>query len=235
MIGHGIGMSLPSAMPIDEPMLDEVAASHGVFGYRWYSEHLSMFLTPDGAIPNAQAGMGLPVVLDDETFEIVATKLRQLQAALGVPIALENGTIFSEIPDPDMTEPQFFNRLHAETGCGMVLDLHNLYANTRNLGWSADDYLSALDPSAIVEIHLAGGDMLRSHYTDSHSRRTPEAVLEWLRDWGPRFPRLAALTFEYHESYHLKIGMHGVIEELEQMHGVADAIAAVRLALAEPA
>lgn len=229
VIGHGIGLSLPSAMPLDEALLDEVAASHGLFGYRWYSEHLSMFLTPDSAIPNAQAGMGLPVVLDEETFGIVAAKVRQLQDRLGVPIALENGTIFSEIPDPDMSEPMFLNRLYDETGCGMVLDLHNLYANTRNLGWRAEDYLAALNPEMIVEIHLAGGDMLRSHYTDSHSRRTPETVLEWLDHWGPRFSRLAALTFEYHESYHARIGLDGVIAELEAMHGAADAIAATRL------
>lgn len=228
VIGHGIGLSLPSAMPLDDELLGEVAASHNLFGYRWYSEHLSMFLTPDRAVPNAQAGMGLPVVLDESSFEIVAAKIRRLQAVLGVPIALENGTIFSEIPDPDMTEPEFFNRLHAETGCGMVLDLHNLYANTRNLDWRADAYLAAIDPGIVIEIHLAGGDMLRSHYTDSHSRRTPDAVWAWLAEWGPRFSNLAALTFEYHESYHKRIGLDGVIEELQAMHEVADRIAAAR-------
>ena len=99
--------------------------------------------------------------------------MRQLGAALGVPILLENSTIFSAIPEPDMSEPAFFNRLHAKTGCGMLLDLHNLYANTLNLGISADEYLAELDPEIVVEIHLAGGDWLKGHYTDSHSRRTP--------------------------------------------------------------
>jgi uncharacterized protein len=232
--GHGIGLSLPSAMPIDEALLDEVVTSHHCLDYRWYSEHLSMFLTPEGSVPDAQAGMGLPMVHDDETLGIVGHKVRQLQDALGVPILLENATIFSAIPDPDMTEPEFMNQLHAQTGCGMLLDLHNLYANTLNLGWTADDYLRALNPEIVVEIHLAGGDWLRSHYTDSHSRRTPDPIWAWLRDWGPRFTNLAAITFEYHESYHKRIGLDGVIAELEAMQACAADIGIARAAMLEP-
>lgn len=231
VIGHGIGLSLPSAMPIDLALLDEVAASHRHFGYRWYSEHLSMFLAPGGTVPNAQAGMGLPVVHDDETLDIVAGKLAQMRDALGVELALENGTIFSAIPDPDLTEPEFMNRLHARTGCKMLLDLHNLYANTLNLGWSADAYLGALNREIVLEIHLAGGDRLKGHHTDSHSQRTPAPVWEWLATWGPRFPNLAAITFEYHESYHHRIGLDGVVAELEAMHAAADAIVAAREAV----
>jgi uncharacterized protein len=228
VIGHGIGLSLPSAMPIDHALLDEVAASHRHFGYRWYSEHLSMFLAPGGTVPNAQAGMGLPVVHDAETLDIVADKIVLMQDALGVPLALENGTIFSAVPDPDMSEPEFMNRLHARTGCKMLLDLHNLYANTLNLGWSVDEYLDALDPEIVIEVHLAGGDELKGHHTDSHSRRAPEPVWDWLAKWGPRFHNLGAITFEYHESYHRRIGLDGVIAELETMHEAADAITASR-------
>jgi uncharacterized protein len=234
-IGHGIGLSLPSAMPLDEALLEEVVASHRCFDYRWYSEHLSMFLTPEGSVPDAQAGMGLPMVHDVQSLEIVGAKVRRLQQALGVPILLENGTIFSAIPNPDMSEPEFMNRLNAATGCGMLLDLHNLYANTLNLGWTAADYLGALAPEIVVEVHIAGGDWLLSHYTDSHSRQTPEAVWEWLSEWGPRFPNLAAITFEYHESYHKRIGLAGVIAELEAMHECAAKIALTRPASLVPA
>jgi uncharacterized protein (UPF0276 family) len=228
-VGHGIGLSLPSAMPLDEELLAEVVASHEHLGYEWYSEHLSMFLVPHGSVPNAQAGMGLPVVLDDETLALIAGKVRQLGAALAVPILLENSTIFSAIPDPDMTEPAFFNALHAETGCGMLLDLHNLYANTLNLGMSAEDYLAEIDPGIVVEIHLAGGDRLLSHYTDSHSRRTPATVWDWAHEWAPRFPNLAAITFEYHESYHARLGLDGIADEIELMHTLADHVAAGRV------
>jgi len=230
VIGHGIGLSLPSAMPLDEGLLDEVVATHRDLRYEWYSEHLSMFLVPGRSVPNAQAGMGLPVVLDEETLELVGDKVRRLGEALAVPILLENSTIFSSIPEPDMSEPAFFNRLHAATGCGMLLDLHNLYANTLNLRISAEDYLSEINPEIVREIHLAGGDWLKGHYTDSHSRQTPSPVWEWAHEWAPRFPNLAAITFEYHESYHKRIGLAGLAEEIELMHDLAGRVASRRMA-----
>jgi uncharacterized protein (UPF0276 family) len=228
VIGHGIGLSLPSAMPLDEGLLDEIVCTHGDLNYRWYSEHLSMFLTPGRSVPNAQAGMGLPVVLDEETLELVGGKVRRLGEALGVPILMENPAIFSAIPEPDMSEPAFFNRLHAKTGCGMLLDLHNLYANTLNLGISAEDYLAEIDPQIVVEIHLAGGDPLKGHHTDSHSRPTPAPVWEWAHAWAPRFPNLEAITFEYHESYHKRLGLEGIGLELKLMHDLASRVAEAR-------
>jgi uncharacterized protein len=228
VIGHGIGLSLPSAMPLDEALLDEVVDSHRDLSYQWYSEHLSMFLVPNRSVPNAQAGLGLPVVLDEEMLALVGGKVKQLGDAVGTRILLENPTVFSAIPEPEMTEPEFFNRLHAETGCGMLLDLHNLYANTINLGVSADEYLSALDPEIVVEIHLAGGDVLKGFHTDSHSRPTPDSVWTWAHEWAPRFPNLAAITFEYHESYHKRLGLEGVARELDLMHELASKVARAR-------
>jgi uncharacterized protein len=228
VIGHGIGLSLPSAMPLDEALLDEVVDSHRDLSYQWYSEHLSMFLVPNRSVPNAQAGLGLPVVLDEEMLALVGGKVKQLGDAVGTRILLENPTVFSAIPEPEMTEPEFFNRLHAETGCGMLLDLHNLYANTINLGVSADEYLSALDPEIVVEIHLAGGDVLKGFHTDSHSRPTPDSVWTWAHEWAPRFPNLAAITFEYHESYHKRLGLEGVARELDLMHELASKVASAR-------
>ena len=229
VIGHGIGLSLPSAMPLDEGLLDQVAASHRDLGYQWYSEHLSMFLAPHRSVPNAQAGMGLPVVFDQESLDIVSTKVGQLSAALdGAQILLENGAIFSAIPDADMTEPAFFNALHASTGCGMLLDLHNLYTKTLNIGIDAEAYLAQINPEIVVEIHLAGGDWLKSHYTDSHSRPTPAKVWDWAKAWAPRFPNLAAITYEYHESYHKRLGLVGIGQELELMHDLADQVGQTR-------
>jgi uncharacterized protein (UPF0276 family) len=111
VIGHGIGLSLPSAMPLDEALLDEVVASHRMLNYRWYSEHLSMFLVPNRSIPNAQAGMGLPVVLDAETLGLVGDKVTCLAEALGTAVLLENSTIFSAVPEQDMSEPRSVPRV----------------------------------------------------------------------------------------------------------------------------
>ncbi len=103
-----------------------------------------------------------------------------------------------------------------------MLDLHNLYANTINLGISAHAYLQQLNPELVYEIHLAGGDRLHGFHTDSHSQLTPMKVWEWAYEWMPRFKNLRAITFEYHESYHYRFGINGISEELDRMHALAE-------------
>ncbi len=58
--GHGIGLSLPSAMPLDEGLLDQIASFAKDFNLTWYSEHMSVFITPHGRVPNAQRASGCP-------------------------------------------------------------------------------------------------------------------------------------------------------------------------------
>lgn len=146
LAGHGLGLSLPSAMPLDEAMLEAaVGVSREMGGFDWYSEHLNLFVTPKGAVPNAQAGLGLPVVYDEESFEIVAAKLERLRAALGCRVLLENGSFFTPVPDLDIEEPEFLNRLHEEGLAGTLLDLHNLVVSARHGGADPRRYLEALD------------------------------------------------------------------------------------------
>jgi uncharacterized protein (UPF0276 family) len=223
--GHGIGLSLPSAIPIDLAMVEEVAQLGHDLNFHWFSEHLSMFLVAHGSVPNAQAGLGLPVAYDEESFEIVSHKLAILKEALGCRLLMENGAIFTPVPDTEMSEPQFLNRLHAEVDCGTLLDLHNLYVGERNGVQSPRDYLEQLDPACVEEIHVAGGDELAGFYTDSHSGLTPPEVWELAYAFGPRFTNLRAIVFEFHESYFGKLGLQGIAGELERMHMLADSLA----------
>ena len=220
--GHGIGMSLPSAIPLDEEFVEAVAnMSADLGGFQWYSEHLSVFITPNGSVPNAQAGLGLPVLYDQETFEIVTSKLQRVRAVLGCPLLLENGSFFTPVPDMDMSEPEFLNRLHAEGHCDTLLDLHNLYVCWKNGGPSISEYIEELDNDAVVEIHLGGGDDFAGFYMDSHSSLTPEEVWCCAFEYAPRFRRLRAITFEFQETYYDRLGAPALVGELERMHLLA--------------
>jgi uncharacterized protein len=104
------------------------------------------------------------------------------------------------------------------------LDLHNLYVNQRNGAPPAREYLESIDPDAVQELHLAGGDELAGFYTDSHSQLTPNEVWVWAQEYGPRFSKLRALVFEFHESYFARLGIKGIAEELLRMHELAEAL-----------
>jgi uncharacterized protein len=222
LAGHGLGLSLPSAMPLDEPFVEAIAAvSADLGGFQWFSEHLSVFITPKGSVPNAQAGLGLPVVYNEETFEIVSAKLRRVQEALGCRLLLENGSFFTPVPDMEMSEPAFLNRLYAEGHCGTLLDLHNLYVGWRNGGQSPEAYFDELDPNAVEEIHIAGGDEFAGFYMDSHSGAPPPEVWHYAFEYAPRFRRLRAITFEFQETYYEQLGYDGIVSSLSRMHELA--------------
>lgn len=222
--GHGLGLSLPSDLPVDQAMLDTVARLHRRLGFAWYSEHLSVFLTPRGSVPGAQAGLGLPVTCGREMLDLLAPKLALLREAVGgVPLALENAANFAEVPFAEESEPAFLTRLHCGRHCDTLLDLHNLYVTERNGGTPAEAWLDALDPAAVTEIHLAGGDEMGGFYSDSHCGPTPEPVWALAQRWAPRLPNLRAIIFEFHETWFPEMGASGVIAELERMHALAEA------------
>jgi uncharacterized protein len=228
LAGHGLGLSLPSAMPLDDAMVAAVAdVSRDLGDFAWYSEHLNLFITPKGGVPNAQAGLGLPVIYDEETFLLMAAKLRTLRAAVGCRLLLENGSFFTPVPDLDVSEPEFLNRLHREGLSGILLDLHNLLVNVRNGGADPYAYLDALDLDAVEEVHLAGGDDAEGFYMDSHSTVTPDYVWELAYAYLPRCRNLRAITFEYQESYFEDLGLPALTAELEKMHALADACVGV--------
>jgi uncharacterized protein (UPF0276 family) len=223
LAGHGLGLSLPSAMPLDKEMVAAVARmSRDLGGFAWYSEHLNLFITPKSSVPNAQAGLGLPVVYDEEAFSLIAAKLRHLVGSLGCRVLLENGSFFTPVPDLDLSEPEFLNRLYHEDLCGTLLDLHNLLVNARNGGADPIVYLESLDLDAVEEVHLAGGDDGGGFYMDSHSTLTPEFVWELAYAYLPRCRNLRAITFEYQESYFDELGLPALGAELERMHRLAD-------------
>jgi uncharacterized protein (UPF0276 family) len=222
--GHGIGMSLPSAMPLDEDLLAAVGRMSRDLGpFEWFSEHLSVFIAPRGTVPNAQAGLGLPVAYDEESYRIVSTKLARLREVLGCPLALETGAFFTPMPDCDLSEPQFLNRLHDEDFCETLLDLHNIYVGWRNGGPLPTDYVAELDSDAVIEIHLAGGDEFAGFYMDSHCDVTPPDVWDLAYQVVPGFENLRAITFEFQETYADQIGMPELEQELVRMHALASA------------
>jgi uncharacterized protein (UPF0276 family) len=222
--GHGIGLSLPSDMPLDEELLDVVDDLAMTIGFAWYSEHLSSFATMRGAVPNAQAGLGLPVPYDDDVLTMLAAKVERVQDRLGMRLLLENPAVFTPVPGCDYREPEFLNKLARRTGCGVLLDLHNLYANERNNHADCDDYLDLLDLGNVVEVHVAGGTELFGVYTDSHAALTPPRVWELAHDYLPAMPALQSVIVEFHESSVEHIGVPSIVEELERMHEIVDGV-----------
>jgi uncharacterized protein (UPF0276 family) len=194
-------------------------------GFAWLAEHLNVLIPPRGPEAHSEGGMALPVSYDIESLSLLSHKLQRLRQRTGLRLLLENPALLTPLEEMEMDEPTFLNTLHRHGHCGVLLDLHNLLVTARNGGMPVERYLATLNPDAVEEVHLAGGEELFGTYTDSHSQLTPEAVWSMARSFLPCCPNLRAITFEYNETYFQFIGCQGVRGELERMHHLAQSCA----------
>ncbi len=98
----------------------------------------------------------LPLPCNEETLRHVATRVRQVQDTLGTQLVLENVSSYLRFAGDTLGEAEFLSALVADTGCGLLLDINNVYVNAHNHGIDALAYLDALPAHAIKQIHLAG-------------------------------------------------------------------------------
>lgn len=148
---HGVGLSLGSARGIDTGHLLRLVETCRRFDPAMVSEHLS-WSVGDGIYLNDL----LPIPYDDEALALVAQNILRTQDALGRPILIENLSAYVGYARSSMTEPEFLGEIVKRTGCGLLLDINNVYVSSCNLGFDAHAYVAALPSAAIAEIHLAG-------------------------------------------------------------------------------
>lgn len=215
LVAHGVGLSIASAIDLDVEYLEQLAAWRERYGFAWLSEHLAAVRVSATGAVDTHAGLALPLPWDEELLAVLVRRLRIAEDILGIPLLLENGVVHTPVPDTDMTETGFLNRLTAQSGCGLLLDLHNLHVNSVNLGIDAYAFLDRLDLSCAREIHVAGGSVLAGAYLDSHAGPCPEQVWRLLEHAVCRCENLRGITFEFHESYFPRLELDGLAGQLD--------------------
>jgi Protein of unknown function (DUF692) len=108
----------------------------------------------------------MPVPKTEAVAEQIIAKVRTLQTRISVPFLLENISYMFEWPDSDMSDADFLNLICRETDAGLLLDLENLYLNSRNHGFDPHKFIDALPRGLVQEIHLAGGITVRENFLD---------------------------------------------------------------------
>jgi uncharacterized protein (UPF0276 family) len=189
---HGVGLSLGSADPLDTQHLKRVRRAVNRFEPALVSEHLSW-----SSVGGRFANDLLPLPYTDEALRHVISRIAQVQDFLGRRILIENVSSYLQFECSRMPEWEFLSAVAAESGCGILLDLNNIYVAARNLGFDAQRYLDAIDPRAVQEIHLAGHSSVgfegQELLIDTHGAPVCDAVWNLYRAALRRFGDVPAL------------------------------------------
>ena len=148
---HGVGMSLGSAEGICKNHLKKFKDVVERYSPWLISEHLAW--SKEGGFYLNDL---LPLPLNKESLSVVSDNIKTMQDCLGRKILIENPSAYMAFNATEMREPEFLTELAETTGCGLLLDVNNVFVSGKNMGWAIEEYLKDIPSSHIGEIHLAG-------------------------------------------------------------------------------
>lgn len=213
---HGVGLSIGSADGLDAQHLHRVAQLVERFQPESFSEHLA-WSTHDNRFYSDL----LPVPYNRQTEDLVCAHIDQVQARMGRQMLLENPANYLTLQDTVDTESEFIGNVIRRTGCGLLLDVNNVYVSAQNCGYDALSYIKSLPLESVGEIHLAGHsidntDQADPILIDAHDREVCDAV--WalyaelialigarptLIEWDTNVPGWTVLTNEMRQADHI--------------------------------
>lgn len=150
---HGVGMSIGSEAGLDPTHLAEVKHLVDWLNPAVFSEHLA-WSTHDGAFFNDL----LPLPYTKTTLNRVVSHIDHIQDTLGRPMMLENPSSYLAFAESTYDEPDFLAEIARRTGCGLLLDVNNVFVSATNLNLDAHAYIDAFALDKVGEIHLGGHD-----------------------------------------------------------------------------
>ena len=172
---HGVGLSLGSADPLNEEHLENLQRAVARFEPALVSEHLCWTSIGGGHFHDL-----LPLPYTEEALTHVTARIQAVQERLGLRLLIENVSSYLEFEHSNIPEWEFLREVAARSGCGILLDVNNIYVSAVNHGFDPKVYLDAIPSQDVGEIHLAGhvrnevegGSLL----IDSHSRPVCDEV-----------------------------------------------------------
>ncbi len=148
---HGVGLSIGSEGPLDADHLDRLKTLVGWLNPASFSEHLAWSSHETGFLNDL-----LPVPYDAATLNQVCSHIDEVQDVLGRQMLLENPSTYVQFAQSTMSETDFLAEIVKRTGCGLLLDVNNVFVSATNQNYHPKAYLDAFPTDHVGEIHLGG-------------------------------------------------------------------------------
>ncbi len=188
VIPHGVSLSLGGTEPLDGRRLARLAGLAERVGSPVVSEHVA-FCRAGGL----EAGHLLPVPRTRAALGVLTENIRAAQAALPVPLAVENIAALIRWPEDELTEAQFLTELVERTGVLLLLDVANLHTAQVNFGLDPIATLDALPLERVGYVHVAGGILRDGIWHDTHAHPVSQQILDILTALAERAPLPGAM------------------------------------------
>ena len=169
---HALGLSLGTPGPLDAARLDAFARVVKAANPEWISEHVAFTRTNE-----VDLGHLNPVPPTRESLAVLADHARQVAEHCRKPMLLENITSHVLLAG-EMSETEFLNKLCERADCGLLLDVTNLFINSRNHRFDPVAWLHEIEPRRIRQLHIVGYSQENGRYTDAHARPIQEELIE---------------------------------------------------------
>lgn len=211
---HGVGMSVGSASPLDQAHLKKLKKLCDRFEPGLVSEHLCW-----GRVGEYHLNELLPLPYTEEALAHVVERIEKVQDFIGRKILIENLSSYLEYEYSTIPEWEFLAETSDRSGCGILLDVNNIYVNACNHGFDPDKYIEAIPADSVGEIHLAGFEQRDGLLIDTHSRKVTDDVWDLyqfavnllgpcpsLIEWDADIPELDVLLEEASKAQSILLG-----------------------------
>jgi len=201
---HGVSLSIGSTDPLNFEYLAKLKGLAAEIKPCWVSDHLCWT-----GVLSLNAHDLLPIPLNEDTLAHVARRVRTVQDYLERPLVLENPSSYVTFAQSSLSEWEFLAQLAEETGCGLLLDVNNVYVSSVNHDFDPHEYVENVPRERIVQVHLAGHTHCRTHVIDTHDDHVIDPVWELYRlahartggvstllEWDARIPEFPVVHAE---------------------------------------
>lgn len=176
IVMHGVSLSIGSTDPLDHAYLGKLKSLAAATKAAWISDHLCWT-----GVAGKNTHDLLPIPLTEHSLKHVCERIHIVQDVLERAFVFENPSTYVGFTGSTMNEWEFLARMSDETGCGLLLDVNNVYVSATNHDFDPDEYLRGIPHQRVVQIHLAGHTDCDTHLIDTHDHPVIDAVWDLYR------------------------------------------------------
>ncbi|MCW3082935.1 MAG: hypothetical protein JWP12_301 [Bacteroidetes bacterium] len=214
VVMHGVSMSIGSTDPLNMEYLKQLKELAAFVKPAWISDHLCWT-----GVAHMNTHDLLPLPLTLESLKHVAERVNRVQDFLERPLILENPSTYMEFEDSTLHEWEFLSELVNQTGCGLLLDVNNVFVSGHNHGFDPEFYIRNIPHKAVVQIHIAGPTDCGPLLIDTHDQPVPTEVWKLYRlaqeltggvstllEWDANIPDYPEMVLEVEKAKKVMLG-----------------------------